>query len=171
MWCHIITHTYRSQTAIAVEPAMSAALRAHAGADELAGEAAAFQLFGFDVMLDAGLRPWLLEVNLDPALQTDSPLDLRVKSELLVDTLNLVGIGAALEPTCSHGGATTAPARPAASPTDAAILRRVNAEFQRSRAGGWRRLLPSSRSSEFAAFVDGGGARRLHSLGFDGVTP
>ena len=35
-----------------------------------------FQLFGFDVMLDANCRPWLLEVNLDPALGTESPLDL-----------------------------------------------------------------------------------------------
>ena len=38
-----------------------------------------FQLFGFDVMLDASCRPWVLEVNLDPSLATDSALDLAVK--------------------------------------------------------------------------------------------
>ncbi|CAE7877829.1 TTLL5, partial [Symbiodinium sp. KB8] len=51
-----------------------------------------FQLFGFDVMMDAELNPWLLEVNFSPSLATDSDLDLRVKSQVLADTLNLVGM-------------------------------------------------------------------------------
>jgi hypothetical protein len=33
-----------------------------------------------------------MEVNLSPSLATDSPLDLKVKSGLFVDTLNLVGL-------------------------------------------------------------------------------
>ena len=40
-----------------------------------------FQIFGFDVMLDSELKPWLLEVNCDPALGTEQALDLRVKGE------------------------------------------------------------------------------------------
>ena len=52
-----------------------------------------FQLFGFDVMLDAALRAWVLEVNLDPSLATDAPLDLAVKSAVITDLLNLVGVG------------------------------------------------------------------------------
>ncbi|KAL1512217.1 hypothetical protein AB1Y20_005480 [Prymnesium parvum] len=51
-----------------------------------------FQLFGFDVMLDSTGRPWLLEVNLDPALRTESPLDLKIKSAMLVDLLNLIAV-------------------------------------------------------------------------------
>ena len=51
-----------------------------------------FDLFGFDVLLDSNLKPWLLEVNLSPSLGTDSPLDLFIKSNLIADTLNLVGI-------------------------------------------------------------------------------
>jgi hypothetical protein len=43
-------------------------------------------------MLDANAKPWLLEVNLDPALKTDSPLDLRIKSNMLVDLLNVVAV-------------------------------------------------------------------------------
>ena len=33
-----------------------------------------------------------MEVNLSPSLATDSPLDVKIKSNLLVDTFNLVGI-------------------------------------------------------------------------------
>jgi len=37
-------------------------------------------------------RPWLLEVNLSPSLAFDSPLDLKIKGNLIKDTLNLVGL-------------------------------------------------------------------------------
>jgi len=43
-------------------------------------------------MLDAHAKPWLLEVNLDPALRTESPLDLKIKSQMLIDLLNVVGM-------------------------------------------------------------------------------
>jgi hypothetical protein len=43
-------------------------------------------------MLDADLKPWVLEVNLSPSLSSDSPLDFHIKSNLLVDVLNTVGI-------------------------------------------------------------------------------
>jgi len=33
-----------------------------------------------------------MEVNLSPSLATDAPLDALIKSHLIVDTLNLVGI-------------------------------------------------------------------------------
>ena len=33
-----------------------------------------------------------MEVNLSPSLATDSPLDVKIKSNLIVDTFNLVGI-------------------------------------------------------------------------------
>ena len=52
-----------------------------------------FDLFGFDVILDSALKPWLLEVNLSPSLSTDSPLDHHIKSNLLIDSFNLLGIG------------------------------------------------------------------------------
>ena len=51
-----------------------------------------FDLYGFDILIDERMRPWLLEVNLSPSLATDSPLDYAIKSNLLTDTLNLVGI-------------------------------------------------------------------------------
>ena len=51
-----------------------------------------FELFGFDVLLDSDLKPWLLEVNLSPSLSSDSPLDFAIKTNLISDALNLAGI-------------------------------------------------------------------------------
>ncbi|KAJ0173465.1 hypothetical protein K1T71_010614 [Dendrolimus kikuchii] len=53
-----------------------------------------FELFGYDILVDDMLKPWLLEINLSPSLACESPLDARVKSALLADTLTLVGIPA-----------------------------------------------------------------------------
>ena len=43
-------------------------------------------------MIDANLNPWLLEVNLSPSLSCDSPLDHKIKADMLSDLLNLAGI-------------------------------------------------------------------------------
>lgn len=51
-----------------------------------------FELFGFDVLIDSDLKPWLIEVNLSPSLATESPLDMAIKSNLVVDTFNLIGL-------------------------------------------------------------------------------
>ena len=51
-----------------------------------------FQLFGFDVMIDDELNPWLLEVNLSPSLAYESTLDHRIKANLVSDLLNLAGL-------------------------------------------------------------------------------
>lgn len=77
------------------------------------------ELYGFDILIDADLKPWLLEVNLSPSLGCDSSLDLRVKSSMLADLLTLVGIqavdpsspSAQTNPTVSQrqGRAKTAP--------------------------------------------------------------
>lgn len=34
-----------------------------------------FELFGFDVMVDSNLKPWLLEVNSGPAMSMDNNID------------------------------------------------------------------------------------------------
>ena len=51
-----------------------------------------FELYGFDILLDSKLKPWLLEVNISPSLSSSSPLDKKIKTVLICDTLNLVGV-------------------------------------------------------------------------------
>lgn len=50
-----------------------------------------FEVYGFDVLIDANLKPWLLEVNVAPSLSSSSPFDKTVKSMLLSDTFHLLG--------------------------------------------------------------------------------
>ena len=51
-----------------------------------------FELFGYDVMLDSDLKPWLIEINLSPSLACDSPLDMEIKSTLITNAFNLAGV-------------------------------------------------------------------------------
>lgn len=51
-----------------------------------------FELFGFDILIDSNLKPWLIEVNLAPSLECSSKLDFKIKSNLIQNLLNLVNI-------------------------------------------------------------------------------
>ncbi|KAJ1442922.1 tubulin-tyrosine ligase family-domain-containing protein [Ochromonadaceae sp. CCMP2298] len=51
-----------------------------------------FELFGCDVILDEGLEPHLLEVNVSPSLMGSSPLDKKIKGLVIADTLHIVGM-------------------------------------------------------------------------------
>lgn len=51
-----------------------------------------FEIYGFDVLVDRSLKPWLLEVNICPSLSSGSPLDKRIKTKLVADVLTLVGV-------------------------------------------------------------------------------
>lgn len=53
-----------------------------------------FELLGFDIILDSNLKPWLLEVNHSPSFTTDSPLDWKVKKNVIKDTMVLLGVKA-----------------------------------------------------------------------------
>lgn len=55
--------------------------------DEASG---CFELFGFDILVDEALHPWLLEVNAAPALAAGSDVDWAVKEPLLRDLIGLL---------------------------------------------------------------------------------
>nr|XP_032813155.1 tubulin polyglutamylase TTLL4-like [Petromyzon marinus] len=74
------------KTVIASEPFVSSLLAQFVG-----NRRSCHELFGFDVMLDEKLKPWLLEVNISPSLHSNSPLDVAVKGQLIKDLLNMAG--------------------------------------------------------------------------------
>ena len=51
-----------------------------------------FHTLGVDVLLDSELEPWLLEINANPSLGTDSFMDLRIKQGVVERSLQLVGL-------------------------------------------------------------------------------
>ena len=68
-----------------------------------------FELYGFDILVDSDLKPWLIEVglvfqeqrnlslnqvNLSPSLAVDAPLDMKIKSAMISDLLTVVGVPA-----------------------------------------------------------------------------
>lgn len=51
-----------------------------------------FEIYGFDILLDNKMKPHLLEINISPSLSSSSPLDKKIKTTLICDTLNLIGV-------------------------------------------------------------------------------
>ena len=47
-------------------------------------------MYGFDLMLDDTLKPWLLEVNACPSLTYTTEMDRLMKYALINDTLDIV---------------------------------------------------------------------------------
>ena len=51
-----------------------------------------FELYGLDILLDNKFNPWLLECNINPSLNCDKEVDVKVKSKLITDILNIIGL-------------------------------------------------------------------------------
>ncbi|KAA6391330.1 MAG: putative tubulin-tyrosine ligase family protein [Streblomastix strix] len=48
-----------------------------------------FHIIGFDILLDYRLRPWIVEINHSPSLVTDSPLDQKIKFQVITGAIRL----------------------------------------------------------------------------------
>ena len=51
-----------------------------------------FEVFGYDILIDSELKPWLVEVNLSPSLACESPLDTSIKANLIADIFSMTGV-------------------------------------------------------------------------------
>lgn len=49
-----------------------------------------FELFGYDIFIDASLKCWLLEVNSSPSLEKEYTLDQIIKQQLVDDIIEIV---------------------------------------------------------------------------------
>jgi tubulin polyglutamylase TTLL1 len=52
-----------------------------------------FECYGYDILIDADLKPWLVEVNASPSLTTTTEADRIIKLSLLRDIYNVVAPG------------------------------------------------------------------------------
>ncbi|KAJ1461445.1 tubulin-tyrosine ligase family-domain-containing protein [Pelagophyceae sp. CCMP2097] len=90
-------HDVIVKTLIAAEAEMTPHSQRSCGAGARAagvapgGKRPCFEVFGFDVLLDEQLKPWLIEVNISPSLMGSSALDRRVKGRLMADVFHTVG--------------------------------------------------------------------------------
>ena len=61
-----------------------------------------FEMYGYDVMIDDNLKPWLIEVNSSPSITADTPTDYELKFGLLDDVWTIIDVegklGGAVEP-------------------------------------------------------------------------
>ncbi|EEY53892.1 tubulin-tyrosine ligase family [Phytophthora infestans T30-4] len=60
------------------------------GEDHIPFQVNSFDLLGYDILLDADLRPWLIEINSSPSMARDIDLDYQVKDAMMLDTLRVV---------------------------------------------------------------------------------
>lgn len=125
-----------------------------------------FELYGFDVLVDQKLRPWLLEVNTCPSLSSSSPLDKRLKTQLVADMLTLVGLSPYFEERPSSGrsraekGSQRVHARPTVERLQSENLRLrdlgeaewsmiLDAHDEYLRRGAYERIFPDLNFQEF----------------------
>uniref|UniRef100_A0A665VAK1 Tubulin tyrosine ligase-like family, member 2 n=1 Tax=Echeneis naucrates TaxID=173247 RepID=A0A665VAK1_ECHNA len=96
------------------------------------------ELFGFDILIDAKLKPWLLEVNYSPALTLDCQADITVKKRLvgdLIDLMNYTSIDSLREK--AYQQQTRQPCLPAVP-----VISKFKEHKVQKKTGGQRRFPP-----------------------------
>mmetsp|Transcript_4981 Transcript_4981/g.6845 ORF Transcript_4981/g.6845 Transcript_4981/m.6845 type:complete len:631 (+) Transcript_4981:167-2059(+) len=134
-----------------------------------------FQMFGFDILVDNSHNPWLMEVNFAPSLNTDSELDLSVKSKVISDLFNLAGVR-----DCSVAPSSALRCNPYTVPMDPLMPEKLAMDLslrcppgksrhnrpvvtreqrilqealeEEGRAGGFKRIYPSPTSFQYLQF-------------------
>ena len=116
-----------------------------------------YELYGFDILLDNKLEPHLLEMNANPMLTTIRSIDLEMKTNLISDILNIVGLL-----PFDH----TNPDVPLDKPVkykdkvDEAVYESI-CEFSRPQ-GGWTRIFPQVNNiSYYGKFLENPGKENV----------
>ena len=65
-----------------------------------------FEVYGYDVLLDESLKPWLIEVNASPSLSTTTEMDRNLKMSVINDAFNVVVPNDWMDENSKHGANT-----------------------------------------------------------------
>jgi len=65
-----------------------------------------FELYGFDVLIDEALKPWLIEINASPSLSTTTDNDRIMKTQVITDMFNIVVPSDWQDENSKHGANT-----------------------------------------------------------------
>lgn len=110
-----------------------------------------FELIGLDVMVDADLKPWILECNLSPSLDVcAAPKDggdaeAEIKPRMVAELIDMMGCNRAV-PEDLNAAEGAGDADPAAR-----LVAETRAEL--SRAGGWQPLAPTATPQDYLPFM------------------
>ncbi len=110
-----------------------------------------FELIGLDVMVDADLKPWILECNLSPSLDVcAAPKDggdaeAEIKPRMVAELVDMMGFNreAPEDLDGADGGGDADPA--------ARLIAETRAE--QARAGGWQPLAPTATPEDYLPFL------------------
>ena len=115
-----------------------------------------FELYGFDVLLDEDAKPWLIEVNLTPSLAATSKLDFSIKTRLVTDMFNVVGIPSSRssEPSSSSALPPCVPGKGGKIPSYEFLLSVLSAELERASHTLFTPVYPSPGAQRYAKWFD-----------------
>ena len=62
-----------------------------------------FELYGYDILIEENLKPWLIEVNASPSLSTTTEADRKMKMSIMESTFKIVVPPEWFEENSKHG--------------------------------------------------------------------
>ena len=134
----------------------------HRQCGQSSGGGNCFKLFGFDVMLDEELKPWLLEVNNIPSLHINT-IDAAVNRPMVAEMFNIVGLKLPRSMATKHGLSVESPSLSRYGSYDlpndlcddislADLQMLAESEDELSQCDQWTRIFPTHQSDHYLQF-------------------